>query len=94
MNNNASVPNKSPPTVPTPTDMLPLAPTPVANIKGNIPNTIVADVIMMGRNRAFAAEIADATRPSPSFLLAVAYSVSRMAVFAKSPISIINPICI
>ena len=89
----ARVPNSKPPTVPTPTEILPLAPTPDANISGNIPNTIVADVMMIGLKRAFAAEIADATSPIPSFLRAVAYSVNRIAVFASNPINIISPIC-
>ena len=91
---NASVPNNNPPTVPTPTEILPLAPTPDANINGNIPNTIVAEVMMIGLKRALAADMADATSPIPSFLRAVAYSVNRIAVFASNPINIISPICI
>lgn len=94
MNSNARVPDKSPPTVPTPTDILPLAPTPVANIKGNIPNTMVADVMIIGLKRAFAADIAAASNPIPSFRRAVAYSVSSIAVFASKPISMMRPICI
>lgn len=90
---NASVPKSKPPTVPTPTEILPLAPTPDANISGNMPNTIVAEVMMIGLKRAFAAEIADATSPIPSFLRAVAYSVSRIAVLASNPINMISPIC-
>lgn len=89
----ASVPNSKPPTVPTPTEILPLAPTPDANISGNIPNTIVAEVMIIGLKRAFAAEIAEATSPIPSFLRAVAYSVNNIAVFASNPINIISPIC-
>ncbi len=89
----ASVPNNRPPTVPTPTEILPLAPTPDANISGNIPNTIVAEVIIIGLKRAFAAEIAEATIPIPSFLRAVAYSVNKIAVFASNPINMISPIC-
>ena len=91
-NRSASVPKSSPPTVPTPTDMLPLAPTPVANIRGSIPNIIVADVMMMGRNRALAADIAAAINPIPSFRRSVAYSVSSIAVLASNPINIISPI--
>ena len=90
----ANVPNIKPPTVPTPTEILPLAPTPDANISGNIPNTIVAEVMMIGLKRAFAAEIAEATSPIPSFLRAVAYSVNKIAVFASNPINMISPICI
>ena len=48
---------------------------------------------MIGLKRALAAEIAEAHSPIPSFLRAVAYSVSRMAVLANSPINMIRPIC-
>lgn len=50
-----TVPSSIPPTVPTPTDMFPLAPTPLANISGSIPNTMVSEVMSMGRRRALAA---------------------------------------
>ena len=53
-----TVPTSIPPTVPTPMDILPLAPTPVANIMGNIPKIIVSDVISIGLRRTPAAEIA------------------------------------
>jgi hypothetical protein len=53
----ANVPMSIPPTVPTPIDMLPFAPTPVANIRGNIPNIMVNEVMRMGRRRASAADI-------------------------------------
>ena len=82
-----------PPTVPTPMEMLPLAPTPVANIIGNIPKIIVKDVIKMALNLAFAADIAAIGIDIPSALLADAYSVIKMAVFANNPISIKSPIC-
>lgn len=82
-----------PPTVPTPMEMLPLAPTPVANIIGNIPKIIVKDVIKMALNLSFAADIAAIGIDIPSALLADAYSVIKMAVFANNPISIKSPIC-
>lgn len=82
-----------PPTVPTPMEMLPLAPTPVANIIGNMPKIIVNDVIRIGLNLAFAADIAAIGIDNPSALLADAYSVIKMAVFANNPISIRSPIC-
>ena len=82
-----------PPTVPTPMEMLPLAPTPVANIIGNIPKIIVNDVIKIALNLAFAADIAAIGIDMPSALLADAYSVIKMAVFANNPISIKSPIC-
>lgn len=94
MKRSARVPKRRPPTVPVPTEMLPLAPTPDANIRGSIPNTIVAEVIIIGLKRAFAAEIAAAISPMPSLRRAVAYSVRSIAVLAKRPISIISPICI
>ena len=82
-----------PPTVPTPMEMLPLAPTPVANIIGNIPKIIVKDVIKMALNLSFAADIAAIGIDMPAALLADAYSVIKMAVFANNPISIKSPIC-
>ena len=91
-NSNAIVPMSIPPTVPTPMEMLPFAPTPVANINGNIPNIIVSDVIKIALNLAFAADIAAIGIDMPSALLAEAYSVIKMAVFAKRPISIKSPI--
>ena len=93
MNNKAIVPTSIPPTVPTPMEMLPLAPTPVANIIGNIPKIIVNDVIKIALNLAFAADIAAIGIDMPSALLADAYSVIKMAVFANNPISIKSPIC-
>ena len=45
-----------PPTVPTPMEMFPLAPTPLANMSGSIPKIIVRDVIRIGLSRALAAE--------------------------------------
>lgn len=82
-----------PPTVPTPMEMLPLAPTPVANIIGNIPKIIVKDVIKMALNLSFAADIAAIGIDIPSALLADAYSVIKIAVFANKPINIKSPIC-
>ena len=73
INNSARVPNKRPPTVPVPTEILPFAPTPEANISGSMPKAIVAEVMIMGRKRAFAADMAEATSPSPSLRLAEAY---------------------
>ena len=58
INNNAIVPISIPPTVPTPMEIFPFAPTPVANISGSIPNIIVSDVINIGRRRTCAAETA------------------------------------
>ena len=89
----AIVPMSIPPTVPTPIEMLPFAPTPVENISGNIPNIIVNDVIKIALNLALAADIAAMTIDIPSALLADAYSVIKMAVFANNPISIRRPIC-
>ena len=93
MNSRAIVPMSMPPTVPTPMEILPLAPTPVENISGNMPNIIVNDVIRIALNLAFAADIAAMVIDMPSALLAEAYSVIKMAVFASRPISIKRPIC-
>ena len=92
-NRSAIVPMSMPPTVPTPMDMFPLAPTPVANINGNMPNIIVNDVIKIALNLAFAADIAAIGIDNPSSLLADAYSVIKIAVFANKPINIRRPIC-
>ena len=91
-NRSAIVPMSMPPTVPTPIEMLPFAPTPVANIKGSIPNIIVSDVIKIALNLAFAADMAAIGIDMPSALLADAYSVIKMAVFANRPMSIRRPI--
>lgn len=92
-NKSAIVPMSMPPTVPTPMEMLPLAPTPVENIRGNMPKIIVNDVIKIALNLAFAADMAAIAIDIPSALLADAYSVIKMAVFAKRPINIKRPIC-
>ena len=55
---NPIVPNNMPPTVLTPTEIFPLAPTPCANISGNMPKIIVMEVIRIGRKRALAADMA------------------------------------
>ena len=57
----AIVPMSIPPTVPTPMDMFPFAPTPLANIRGSIPKIIVSEVMRIGLRRAFAADIAAIT---------------------------------
>ena len=82
-----------PPIAPTPSERLPLAPTPVAIAKGNNPNIIVSDVIRIGRKRTAAASNAAASMLIPWRRRAEAYSVSRMAVFDSRPISIISPVC-
>ena len=58
INKRAIVPINIPPTVATPIEIFPLAPTPVANIIGNIPKIIVSDVINIGRNQTSAADTA------------------------------------
>ena len=89
----ANVPINIPPTVPTPIEMLPLAPTPLANISGSIPNIIVSEVMRIGRRRTFAADMAAIVMDIPSSRFCDAYSVRRMAVFASSPMSMSRPIC-
>ena len=81
-----------PPTVPTPMDMFPFAPTPLENMSGSIPNIIVRDVMRIGRRRAFAADIAAMVMDMPSARFCDAYSVRRIAVFASRPMSIRSPI--
>ena len=56
MKSSAKVPINIPPTTPVPRELLPLAPAPVANIKGNIPKIMVNTVIKIGRKRTWAAE--------------------------------------
>ena len=93
MNSSANVPTTIPPTVPVPSERLPLAPTPEATIKGNRPKTIVRTVIRIGRKRALAALSAEAISPIPALRRSLAYSVSKIAVFANRPISMISPVC-
>ena len=88
-----TVPSSIPPIVPTPTDMFPLAPTPLANISGSIPNTMVSEVMSMGRRRALAAAMAAALIDMPWRRRADAYSVSSMAVLESSPMSMMSPVC-
>ena len=88
----AKVPMSIPPTVPTPMEILPFAPTPLANISGSIPNIIVSDVMRIGLRRALAADMAAMVIDMPSARFWDAYSVRRIAVFARSPISIRRPI--
>ncbi len=91
----AQVPNIIPPITPMANDFEPLEPTPEANSIGNKPNIIVADVIMIGRSLTFAACLAAETMSRPSRRIAsTAYSVNKIAVFDKSPINIITPVCI
>lgn len=92
-NNSATVPISMPPTAPTPSEVLPLAPTPEANISGSRPNIMVSAVIRIGLKRTPAAEMAACDSDMPSLRRSVAYSVSRIAVFDKSPISMISPVC-
>ena len=89
----ATVPNSIPPTVHTPTEILPLAPTPWANIRGNMPKTIVNEVIRIGRTRALAAAMAAEAMDMPCLRRVEAYSVRRMAVLESRPISMIRPVC-
>ena len=89
----AIVPTSMPPTVPTPSEISPFAPAPVATTRGNRPIIIVRAVIRMGRRRAPAAESAACAMVMPFRRRSDAYSVSRMAVLASSPISMISPVC-
>ena len=88
----AMVPMSIPPAAPTPTEILPLAPTPDANTSGSSPIIMVSEVIKIGRRRSLAALMAAWVMLAPSFLAMVAYSVSKTAVLASSPISMISPI--
>ena len=65
MKRRETVPMSMPPTVPTPSERLPLAPTPVASARGRSPKTIVSDVIRMGRSRTAAASMAASMMPMP-----------------------------
>ena len=88
------VPMNIPPTVPTPREMLPLAPAPLANIMGSRPKIIVNEVIRIGRRRTCAAERAACGMVIPARRRSLAYSVSRMAVLESSPMSMMTPVCI
>lgn len=57
---NPIVPNSMPPTVLTPTEIFPLAPTPVCKHQWQHAKIIVIEVIRIGRKRALAAHMAAA----------------------------------
>ena len=82
-----------PPTAPVPSVLLPLAPTPDANIIGKSPNTRANDVMRIGRKRAPAPCMAAPTMDMPVRRRSNANSVIRIAFLAKSPINMINDIC-
>lgn len=87
------VPNSMPPTTPTPNEMLPLAPAPVDKTSGMSPIIMHSAVMIMGRNLTVAADNTAFTIDMPLWRLVVAYSVSNIEVFDRSPISIISPVC-
>ena len=80
-----------PPTVPTPTEMLPLAPTPCANISGNMPKIIVSEVIKIGRKRIRDASMVASMRSPPLSCNSLANSTIRMAFFADRPMVASRP---
>ena len=81
-----------PNTTAVPSDMRLSAPAPVANIMGITPKMNASAVIMMGRKRMTPALSAEVRIGVPDFRKSVAYSTMRMAFFADSPSSSINPI--
>ena len=66
---------------------------PLDRERGSIPMSIASAVMMIGRRRAPAADMAAEAIVMPSRRRSEAYSVSSMAVFASRPISMISPTC-
>ena len=87
------IPINIPPMAPAPSVLLPLAPTPLANIKGNSPITMASEVIRIGRRRAEAPSTAAETTLMPERRRSSANSVIRMAFFASKPINMMSDIC-
>ena len=87
------IPINIPPMAPVPSVLLPLAPTPLANISGNRPITMASEVIRIGRRRADAPSTAAETMLMPDWRRSRANSVIRMAFLANRPISMIRAIC-
>ena len=88
INSNASVPITIPPTVPVPSELLPLAPTPLATINGNKPKIMDQRRHQDRTQTSLAAERAAEVRLIPALRRSVAYSVSKIAVLASRPINI------
>ena len=76
-----------PPMAPVPSALLPLAPTPCANIIGRRPMIIASDVMRIGRKRAAAASMAASIIVMPPCRLVTANSVIKIAFLAKRPIA-------
>ena len=68
--------------------------TPLAKISGMTPRMKAKAVMMIGRTRSLAAPIAASMSEAPCSLKSLsAYSTTRMAFLAASPISITSEIC-
>lgn len=76
--------------MPVPIAMRLFAPAPVDNASGKTPAINAIDVIRIGRNRVFAAEIAAADNDWPCLTAASANSTIRMAFFDDSPMVVNN----
>jgi hypothetical protein len=81
-----TVPKSIPPSAAEPSVLLPMAPAPVATIKGINPAIKANEVIKIGRKRSFAATIADSYSGFPFSYSSFANSTIRIAFFATNPV--------
>ena len=87
------IPINIPPMAVAPSERLPLAPTPRANIIGSRPIIMASEVIRIGRRRAAAPRTAAHVMLMPILRRSSANSTIRMAFLARSPINMIIAIC-
>ena len=76
-----------PPAAPILMEWFPIADGPFADIIGINPTTKASDVIIIGRNRSFAASIAEANSDFPARRRWSANSMIKIAFFASNPMS-------
>ncbi len=79
-----------PPTIPVPTECCAFEFAPVANTSGNAPKTNANDVMIIGRNRCFAANNTASTTFIPARKCSIANSVIKIEFFADKPNNVIK----
>ena len=87
----STVPVSMPPTTPVPMARWLAEPAPVARNSGTTPSVKAMEVMMMGRNRRWAAASAASTTLLPWACRSLANSMIRMAFLADSPMMVISP---
>src|SRR5206468_11224513 len=81
-----------PPKTPVPMERRPAAPAPVAKTSGVTPMMNAMKVMMIGRNRSFAASMDAAVPDMPAWYRCLAKSTRRIAFLAERPIRVTSPI--